>query len=195
MQDFSFAQAAFVVGEPVATFKKTVERAPVRPKVTGPQSRRSLVFVDLIFLHAYAELKREFTDTSRVELYQALRKQSDQASISVVSFGKHQYDLSDHYSAVVAKLKKLRSLAEQVDASGTEPLIKGTKVEVHRIAALLAGGATVERILADFPSLDEDKVRAAELYAAAHPKVGRPYPKTTAKQALEAVDLSVLDAV
>lgn len=47
------------------------------------------------------------------------------------------------------------------------PAIKGTRIPVSLILNLLAHGYTVERILAAYPDLTEEDVRAAILYSAA----------------------------
>lgn len=85
-------------------------------------------------------------------------------------------------------------MVEQIDHDehGT-PLLKGTDIEVHRIAALLTAGVSVDSVLEDDPSLTADQVRSTEAYATAHPDSGRPYPKITAKAAMRAADLSALD--
>ncbi len=49
---------------------------------------------------------------------------------------------------------------------GGAPVVKGTRVTLKTILASLAEGATVEAILADFPSLTEDDVRAVIAFAA-----------------------------
>lgn len=49
---------------------------------------------------------------------------------------------------------------------GGEPVIKGTRVTVRTILASLAEGATTEEILADFPTLTADDVRAVIAFAA-----------------------------
>jgi uncharacterized protein (DUF433 family) len=51
-------------------------------------------------------------------------------------------------------------------AAGT-PVFKGTRVTVRTVLASLATGDTLEAILADFPSLTLDDVRAAIAFAAA----------------------------
>lgn len=48
-----------------------------------------------------------------------------------------------------------------------KPVIKGTRVPVSLILNLLAHGYTTERVLAAYPDLTEDDVRAAILYSAA----------------------------
>ncbi len=50
---------------------------------------------------------------------------------------------------------------------GGQPVIRGTRVTLRTVLASLAEGATVEQILADFPTLSEDAVRAVVAFAAA----------------------------
>lgn len=57
---------------------------------------------------------------------------------------------------------------------GGRPVIAGTRVRVSDVLDMLAGGASTAEIVADFPYLSEDDVRAALAYAAAqanHPIV------------------------
>lgn len=46
-------------------------------------------------------------------------------------------------------------------------VVKGTRVPVRTVLASLAEGARIEEILADFPSLKEEDVRAVIAFAAA----------------------------
>lgn len=50
---------------------------------------------------------------------------------------------------------------------GGEPIFKGTRVTLRTVLASLAAGDTAEEILADFPSLTAEDVRAAIAFAAA----------------------------
>lgn len=50
---------------------------------------------------------------------------------------------------------------------GGEPVLKGTRVTLKTVLASLAEGATTAEILADFPTLAEDDIRAAIAFAAA----------------------------
>ena len=50
---------------------------------------------------------------------------------------------------------------------GGEPVIKGTRVTLRTVLASLAEGASINDILADFPTLTEDDVRAVIAFAAA----------------------------
>ncbi len=59
---------------------------------------------------------------------------------------------------------------------GGEPVIKGTRVTVRTILASLTEGATVQEILADFPTLTERDVRAVIAFAAASAEEDLPVP-------------------
>ena len=47
-----------------------------------------------------------------------------------------------------------------------KPIIRGTRITVEQILRLLGQGLSVEEILAEYPYLTEEDVRAALLYAA-----------------------------
>jgi uncharacterized protein (DUF433 family) len=57
-----------------------------------------------------------------------------------------------------------------------EPVIKGTRVTVRTILGSLAEGATVEEILADFPTLKQSDVRAVIAFAATSAEEDLPVP-------------------
>ena len=61
---------------------------------------------------------------------------------------------------------------------GGEPVIRGTRVTLRTILASLAEGATVEEILADFPTLTPDAVRAVIAFAASSVSEDLPLPAT-----------------
>lgn len=60
---------------------------------------------------------------------------------------------------------------------GGEPVIKGTRVTLRTILASLAEGDTVQEILADFPTLTEQDVRATIAFAAASAEEDLPLPE------------------
>ncbi|MBA16747.1 MAG: hypothetical protein CMN73_10390 [Sphingomonas sp.] len=49
---------------------------------------------------------------------------------------------------------------------GGRPIVTGTRMRVTDVLEMLAGGATSAEIVADFPYLSEDDVRAVLAYAA-----------------------------
>ncbi|MCW2245432.1 uncharacterized protein (DUF433 family) [Azospirillum fermentarium] len=57
---------------------------------------------------------------------------------------------------------------------GGTPVIRGTRVPVHDVAASVAAGLSMDQILAAYPSLDTATVELAMFYAEANPVRGRP---------------------
>jgi uncharacterized protein (DUF433 family) len=65
-------------------------------------------------------------------------------------------------------------VTSQPDVLGGTPVIKGTRVPVYDVAASVAAEMPVARILEAYPSLSENQVELASLYAKANPPQGRP---------------------
>ena len=65
---------------------------------------------------------------------------------------------------------------------GGEPVLKGTRVTLKTVLASLAEGATTAEILADFPTLSEEDVRAAIAFAAASAEEDLPLVETPVKR-------------
>ena len=63
---------------------------------------------------------------------------------------------------------------------GGEPVIRGTRVTVRTVLASLAEGMTAEEILADFPTLSGESVRAVIAFAAASAEEDLPVPAAPA---------------
>jgi uncharacterized protein (DUF433 family) len=57
---------------------------------------------------------------------------------------------------------------------GGEPVFKGTRIPVYGIAAMLEAGATAEDLLSGYPKLTDRMLDLARIWAAAHPRRGRP---------------------
>lgn len=57
---------------------------------------------------------------------------------------------------------------------GADPVVRGTEISVHVLHQLAEQGATHEEVLAAYPSLDEQRLKLALLYARNHPRTGRP---------------------
>lgn len=94
---------------------------------------------------------------------------------------RHEFltiDLLPFVKGTSERLDDLAAARELVTASpdilcGT-PVIKGTRIPVYDIAASMAAGHSIERILEGWPSLDREKIRLAGIYAEANPLRGRP---------------------
>jgi uncharacterized protein (DUF433 family) len=59
---------------------------------------------------------------------------------------------------------------------GGQPVFKGTRVTLRTVLASLAAGDSAETILAEFPSLSAEDIRAAIAFAAASAEEDLPVP-------------------
>jgi len=195
--EFTAAEAAFVLREPVKSVRKALDDGPVRAKLIAKAggSVRAIEWLDLVYLHAIRTLRDELTPKGRTEFYQALKLHPAERGREV-RFGRISVAIDDFEAEVEERTRELSDLADKVEfRTDVEAILKDTSVEVYRIGALLEGGLSVEEICADYPSLSADAVAVAKAYAEAHPKSGRPYPRTTVKRALHGAGLEALDEV
>lgn len=74
-----------------------------------------------------------------------------------------------------ARLAKAREIVvEDPKILGGAAVIKGTRAPVYDIAASANAGLSIEEIKEDYPSVSEDQIKLAILYAKATPLRGRP---------------------
>ena len=60
----------------------------------------------------------------------------------------------------------LKRITIEPGKMGGEPCIRGLRVRVQDVLEMLAGGTSSEEILANFPCLEADDIRAVLAYAA-----------------------------
>ena len=72
--------------------------------------------------------------------------------------------------------KRSERIVRDPKICGGEPVFKGTRVTLRTVLASLAEGDTIEQILADFPSLTAEDVRAAIAFAAGSAQEDLPLP-------------------
>lgn len=65
-------------------------------------------------------------------------------------------------------------IVEDAAVQGGAATFRGTRILVHQVADLLAQGAGEAELREDFPRLTPQMLRAAPIYAQAHPGRGRP---------------------
>jgi uncharacterized protein (DUF433 family) len=70
----------------------------------------------------------------------------------------------------------LSHIARDPTICGGEAVIKGTRVTLKTVLASLAEGADADEILADFPTLTAEDVRAVIAFAAASTEQDLPIP-------------------
>ena len=152
---FTAAEVAFVLREPVKAVRKALDDGPVEAKLVTKAGGtvRAVQWDDLLYLFAVRALREELTPKARNDFFHALKSQPvDRAR--EVRFG-HLSVAIDHLRAEVeARVKDPAALSEKVEfRKDGEAVLKGTDLEVYRIAALLSGGLSLEEVGEDYPSL------------------------------------------
>ncbi len=96
----------------------------------------------------------------------------------IVRHGFLQIDLEPFVTGTRARMKRYSEARDLVSTSpdilGGTPVIRGTRIPVHDIAASIAAGHSQERIMSAYPRLLAEHIEPAALYAKANPPQGRP---------------------
>jgi uncharacterized protein (DUF433 family) len=194
---FTAAEAAFVLREPVRVVKKALDRGPVRATLQPrPGSAvRVISWADLFYLFAVRVLGDDLTPKARVDLYDALQRAQPWFG-NEVRFGRFRVAVADLVDEVKKRVSELKQLQNKVARAGNgKPVLDARGVEVHRVAALLRGGLSVDAVVEEYPFLSRDAVETARAYAQAFPRPGRPYPRTTAVRARREAQLELPEQV
>jgi len=194
---FTAAEAAFVLRESIRAVKKALDRGPVRPMLqprSGAQVR-VISWVDLFYLFAVRVLGEDLTPKARTELHEALQRAHPSCG-DEVRFGRFRIAVADLVDEVKKRVSGLAELQNRVAvADNGKAVLDARGVEVHRIAALLRGGLSVDAVVEEYPFLSQDAVETARAYAQAFPRPGRPYPRTTAARARREAALELPEEV
>jgi uncharacterized protein (DUF433 family) len=194
---FTAAEAAFILCEPIRAVKKAMDAGPVQPVLLSRAGSavRAIGWNDLFYLYAVRALREQLTPKARGEFYAALGRTPIETG-DEIRFGRFRISVTDLIEEVDLRTTELAKLAKEVEfRSDGEPVLKSSEVEVYRIAALLDGGVSIEEVLEDYPSLSRNDIETAKAYAEAYPKVGRPYPSASVKRALQGAGLEALDDI
>jgi uncharacterized protein (DUF433 family) len=126
------------------------------------------------------EQQRLIINTARIE-WVRLRSWFEQMVRHLkepVKISKIWVDLEGAWEQMTERLAEATAaqfaVVSDPEIRGGEPVVRGTRIPVHLLQDLVAQGATYDELLADYPSLDDQRLRLALVYAKNHPRAGRP---------------------
>jgi len=177
-------EASYVVGQSSTAINRAVDRGPLeaKPQRRGKAGLRTIGSAELRYLAAAGEVEKDLTPAARRKLYEAMQRLPPDAhclSIGIMEFKLAEID--QRIASRLSQLQQVRALVE--DRTGADPVIRGTAVSAHIIAAL-AQGETTEEIIEDYPGLTPAQIEAATEYAKVYPRPGRPLPTRSFKKML-----------
>jgi uncharacterized protein (DUF433 family) len=177
MKEFTPTEAAAIIDLPVRFVQKAIDEGPLGAARNG--KGRALDLDDLVFLYVVGRIDSGFVRVSdsakrqlRKKLGESLRAGTD------LDIGGCIFQLKSAFRAVRKRLAKLRKAKQKVvsdpEIRGGMPVIKGTRIGAHEIAAMLEQETDEAEFLQDYPTLKPEDLEIAKIYAAAYPRRGRP---------------------
>jgi len=149
--------------------------------------RRSLSGENLLQLKLWNEVGIILSQERRERLFDAIRSAPEVTQVRaddliIIDVGEARMQIA----ARVEALEEAEAIVTENKAvMGGEPVIKGTRVPVRLIASLVEEGVSEAEILAGYPWLSPRDVALASIWAAAHPRRGRPKPMVDDKLVLK----------
>jgi uncharacterized protein (DUF433 family) len=173
-------EAAIVSGVSVRDVHRVIDEHILPESFYDTQDARSFKSHACVFIAFYFGAADRLTSEERQRaITLASRNPSDVKSRTrTIQDEFLTIDLAPFWKGVDERMVRLNAARAQVIEdneilSGT-PVIKGTRVPVYDVAASVAAGIPMDRILSAYPSLNRDQVELAALFAEANPQRGRP---------------------
>lgn len=180
-------EAAFVAESDLRTVQRAVDGGVVRKRTrrVGHHTTRVLGRPELRYFGALRGNEDTLTPAGRLKLYEAVQHPKG-GRATVGSFEVDVERVDRWIETRLAELDRVKGYVEE--GRDGEPVLKGTGVPVHVVAALAEAGGMDEAAWA-YPSLPREAVVAAFQYARVYPKKGRPYPAKSLKRMLSELAL------
>jgi len=172
-----------VVGQSRATINRAIDQGVIKARLLrrGKARVRNVGGAELRFLAFAAQAGKDFTPAARRKIYEAIRRALP--GVSRLELGVMELKLTEVDRRIDERLRRLERVKALVDENAPEPVLRGTGVPVHVVAALARRQSTAE-IVEDYPTLTAEQVEAAVEYAKVYPRTGRPPPARSLKRVL-----------
>ena len=135
----------------------------------------------------YVDTAKDLTAERRMDTIKELGSRLHEHNLPLLELLNMNWDVRDDVLKIdllpfvrrtLDSMKRLVAARQMVetdpDILGGTPVIRGTRIPVHDVAASLLAGIPVKRILAAYPTLKPEMLELARTYAEANPLRGRP---------------------
>lgn len=168
------AEAAVVADVPLRAVNRVIDEEILPKKFVRLEGGRRVSSVACAFIRFYERTAPRLTAEERRRVIRLAGKGA--ASVFVDDVLTINFD--PFFAETLArheKLKRARALVVEDPAilSGA-PVLRGTRIPVHDVAAAVAAGEPLERIRRAYSNLTDEQIELASLYAEANPPRGRP---------------------
>lgn len=191
MDSLTPAEAAVVAGVSVRDVHRVIDEHILPEGLYDVQGARSFRSDACVFIAFYFEAADRLTSEERQRAIAIASRHSPGQKSTRVQDGFLTIDFASFWTSVDKRLQRLNAARDQVSRDdrildGT-PVIGGTRVPVYDVAASVAAGYPIERILSAYPSLNREQVELAALFAEANPQRGRPRQRTGSPSGMKVI--------
>lgn len=172
------AEAAALSGMAIKAVHNAIDKRIVditvqpRPR----RARRSLSVHDVLRLKLWYEVGPILSQERRQRLFAEIERHPTAKRVKADALVI--VDVEEARKQIAERARALKAAEATVTRNraimGGEPVFKGTRVPVRLIAAMLGHGASEAEILDGYPKLAARHLEFARIWAAAHPRRGRP---------------------
>lgn len=187
------AEAAFIAGLSDRELNRVVDEHILPDALFRVEHGRWFARLGAAFAAFFFGTERQFVATLRrqilIDLAARLELRADRDAVFALAFGPQGLDWQlaipnariDATSFIVAAWDRVRRIdrARQLvsvdpEVMGGVEVFTGTRVPIESVTGSLDRGIDVGRLTASYPFLTEEHLDAARVYAAVHPRRGRP---------------------
>lgn len=181
LETLTTTEAAVAAGVSLPQINRVIDEQILPETWYSTSPVRSFRADACLFIAFYYETADWLTASARLQtIRNAVAHRSSWSGWKNYSVAGHllTVQFADLWEAVDGRLKKLTEAEQMVVEdpeimSGT-PVVRGTRIPVHQVAALFDSGVPVEDIQETYPRLTKSQVELSSIYARAVPQRGRP---------------------
>ena len=181
MERLTTTEAAVAAGVSVPQINRIIDEKILPEDLYSTSPTRSFRTDAALLIAFYFETADWLTTNARLETIRNARAHcSTWEEWKDCTIGDHYLTIrfSDLWKAVDERLHRLTEargmVVEDPEILSGTPVIRGTRIPVHDVAAQVESGVPMEEILETYPRLTEAQVELASIYAKAVPQRGRP---------------------
>lgn len=170
----SVNEAACVIEAPLKKVRRIIHAGLLDGAVKDRKGARMISERALVGLRLAHETTGILTPEGRRRLVRQLLDDPEAKTVREEAVSVDVRLMKRHVKRRAAALEKARKMiVSDKDVLGGASCFGGTRIPVHDIAEMLGNGDDAAAIVAAYPTLTEERVAAARIYAEAYPR-GRP---------------------
>jgi uncharacterized protein (DUF433 family) len=175
--EFTPTEAAAIIDLPVRFVQKAIDEGPLG--AARNRKGRALDLEDLVFLYLIGRIDSGFVRVTAAAKRQLRKKLGESLRAGTdLDLGGCIFQLKSAFRAIRRRLAQLQKAKRKVvsdpEIRGGLPVIKGTRIGVYEIAAMLEQEPNEDEFLEEYPSLKAEDLESARIFSVAYPRRGRP---------------------